>query len=155
MLDQLLSEENIRVREECQDWQAVVDRGAGILLAQGCIEAGYVSRIKDYLEEHGPYMVIAPGVVLLHARPEDGANGVCMSLMTLASPIAFGHAQNDPVDIVITFATPDDEQHVQALSQMTELLSDETSLRKLREAKEAEEVLNVIRPFVQKGGERR
>lgn len=153
MLDQLLSEENIRVREECQDWQAVVDRGAGILLEQGCIEYEYVSRIKDYLEEHGPYMVIAPGVVLLHARPEDGVNDVCMSLMTLKHPVAFGHAQNDPVDIVITFATLDSEMHVQALSQMMQLLSDEACLRKLREAKEATEVLRIIQPFVKQGGE--
>ncbi len=153
MLDQLLSIDNIRVQEPCQDWQAVVDRGAGILLEQGCIEYEYVSRIKDYLEEHGPYMVIAPGVVLLHARPEDGVNDVCMSLMTLKHPVAFGHAQNDPVDIVITFATLDSEMHVQALSQMMQLLSDEACLRKLREAKEATEVLRIIQPFVKQGGE--
>lgn len=155
MLDQLLHEENIRVQAQCKDWQDVVETGAGILLAKGCIESEYVSQIKHYLEEHGPYMVIAPGVVLLHARPEDGVNDVCMSLMTLKQPVEFGHAQNDPVDVVITFATLDSEMHVQALSQMMQLLSDEHSLKKLREAKEEKEVLGIIQPFVREGGETR
>lgn len=153
MLDDLLTKGNIRVQQQFDTWEQVVDAGAGILYEQGYITKAYINKIKQNHKEHGPYMVIAPGVVLLHARPEDGANDVCISLMTLKEPVAFGHPQNDPVDIVITFASLDNESHVQALSQMMALLSDEASVEKLRSAREEITVQEIIRPFVHKGGE--
>ena len=99
-------------------------------------------------------MVIAPGIALLHARPgRRGPRGV-HELITLNPGVPFGHPQNDPVDIAITFGTTDNESHVYALSQLMELLSDPPSLQRLRKATQPEEVIEIIRPFVQKGGEK-
>ena len=131
-----------------------MEAGAEPLLRQGSIEARYVDQIQGNLIEHGPYMVIAPGIALLHARPEDGVREVCMSLITLSPGISFGHPQNDPVDIAITFGTTDNESHVYALSQLMELLSHPPSLQRLRRASRTEDVIEIIRPFVQKGGEK-
>lgn len=154
MLDELLKSDNIRLQVECGTWREVVEAGAEPLLSQGMIEARYVDQIRENLIEHGPYMVIAPGIVLLHARPEDGVREVCMSLITLNPSVSFGHPQNDPVDIAITFGTTDDESHVYALSQLMELLSHPPSLQRLRKAVQPEEVMEIVRPFVQKGGEK-
>lgn len=154
MLDQLLKPDNIRLQVECRNWREAVEAGAEPLLRQGSIEARYVDQIQGNLIEHGPYMVIAPGIALLHARPEDGVREVCMSLITLSPGISFGHPQNDPVDIAITFGTTDNESHVYALSQLMELLSHPPSLQRLRRASRTEDVIEIIRPFVQKGGEK-
>jgi transcriptional antiterminator/mannitol/fructose-specific phosphotransferase system IIA component (Ntr-type) len=154
MLDQLLKPENIRLQVECRNWREAVEAGAEPLLRQGAVEARYVDQIRENLIEHGPYMVIAPGIALLHARPEDGVREVCMSLITLSPSVSFGHPQNDPVDIAITFGTTDNESHVYALSQLMELLSHPPSLQRLRKAVRPEDVIEIIRPFVQKGGEK-
>ena len=46
-------------------------------------------------------MVVMPGVVLLHAKPDYGVNRLGISLSTLKTPVEFGHDKNDPVDIVV------------------------------------------------------
>ncbi|GGE15439.1 sugar transporter [Marinithermofilum abyssi] len=148
MLDQLLRKEHILVGHSCTDWREVVRTGSAPLLKQGMIESSYVEQIERNLVEHGAYMVIAPGIALLHARPEDGVNAVCMSLVTLKNPVCFGHEQNDPVDVAITFAALDNNMHLAALSQLMELLSDEASMKKLREAQTVEQVTQIIQPFV-------
>ncbi|MDA8353968.1 MAG: PRD domain-containing protein [Firmicutes bacterium] len=148
MLDQLLKEETMMLRRSCGDWCDALRQGAAPLLKRGMIEARYVDQIERNLKEHGAYMVIAPGIALLHARPEDGVNAVCMSLLTLKEPVCFGHPQNDPVQVVITFATLDNDMHLTALSQLMELLSDEQSLKKLREAETRQDAVQVIQKFI-------
>jgi PTS system ascorbate-specific IIA component len=74
------------------------------------------------VEEHGPYIVLAPGLALAHARPEDGVLRVCLAVVTLAEPVAFGHPDNDPVDVVFAFGSPDAEQHVAMLSALARRL---------------------------------
>lgn len=38
-----------------------------------------------------------------------------LSAVTLAEGVDFGHPENDPVDLVFAFASPDDVQHVELL----------------------------------------
>ncbi|WP_380162362.1 BglG family transcription antiterminator [Kroppenstedtia sanguinis] len=152
MLDQLLKPEHILPQRILRDWKSAVQAGAAPLVKQHLIEESYVEQIERSLIEHGAYMVIAPGIALLHARPEDGVNAVCMSLMTLQEPIPFGHEQNDPVDVVITFAALDNEMHLTALSQLMELLSEESHLNRLRRAESVSEIQHIIQPFISKGG---
>ncbi|PTM59530.1 BglG family transcription antiterminator [Desmospora activa] len=148
MLDQLLKSEHLCLQQSCSDWKEAVNTGARPLLERGMIERSYVEQIVRNMIEHGAYMVIAPGIALLHARPEDGVNAVCMSLLTLDEGVSFGHEANDPVDVVITFATLDNNMHLTALSQLMELLSDEQRLERLREAKTSPEAQRVIQPFL-------
>ena len=89
-------------------------------------------------------MVVMPGLVLLHARPEDGALSECISLVTLAKPINFGHPENDPVDIAIAFAAQKNERHIQMLSEVARLLQDETRLTRFREAEHTQDVLDAL-----------
>lgn len=154
MLDQLLKPGNICLQRQCRSWREVVEAGSEPLLRQGLIEKRYVDQIRENLLQYGPYMVIAPGIALLHARPEDGVREVCMSLVTLHPSVSFGHPENDPVDIAITFGTTDDQAHVYALSQLMELLSHSPSLQRLRKATRPEEVIDILRPFVQEGREK-
>jgi PTS system ascorbate-specific IIA component len=96
------------------------------------------------LEEFGPYIVIAPGVALAHARPSAAVRGVAFSVLTLEPPVAFGHADNDPVRLVVGMAAPDDESHIEALRQLAELLGDDDRRERLMAAADAGEVLALI-----------
>jgi len=61
----------------------------------------------------------------------------------LREPVEFGHAENDPVDVVLAFGSPDRDQHVGLLGalarRLTEGLADD-----LREAGDESEVRKLM-----------
>ena len=121
MLEDFVGEDDILLGESCKDWEDAVMRGAQPLLQRGIIEPAYVEAIKAN-HRAMPYMVIAPGIMLAPARPECGAHGVGLTLMTLREPVEFGSAHNDPVRLVITLATPDETKHLKMLEALTDFL---------------------------------
>jgi mannitol/fructose-specific phosphotransferase system IIA component (Ntr-type) len=135
-LASLLTDETVRARVHVVSWQEAVDRVGGLLVGAGAVELRYIEAMKLVLREMGPYAVIAPGVVLLHARPEDGVRRPCLALMTLATPVPFGHSQNDPVDLVVALGAVDKQAHVVALQELARLLMDQPTLERIRSAQD-------------------
>ncbi len=122
---------------------------AGQLLVETrSIEPRYVDAMEKVIREIGPYAVIAPGIVLLHARPEDGVIEACFGLVTLATPVPFGHSQNDPVDLVFVLGAVDKKNHIRALQHLASLLGNVASLASLRAAQTDEEVFSVIQSWI-------
>ena len=144
MLDQFVTKEDVLFHEVCQNWQEAIDRGAAPLLNRAVIEESYVDAIKKN-HQAMPYMVIAPGIMLAHARPECGAHGIGITLMTLKEPVEFGSELNDPVRFVITLATPDDKSHVKLLEALTEFLMNGELLEKFLSAKTFEEAFDTLK----------
>jgi mannitol/fructose-specific phosphotransferase system IIA component (Ntr-type) len=145
-LREALSAAAIALNEKLSDREAVVRRSGELLMASGRVDSGYTDAMLAALEEFGPYIVLAPGVALAHARPTTAVHGVAFSLLTLDPPVAFGHPENDPVRLVLGMAAPDDESHIEALSELAELLGDDTRRRRLMTATTAQEVLSLIGP---------
>lgn len=134
-LKDLLSPEQIRLGVRAPDWRAAVTEAGRLLVASGCVTEAYLDAMIRTVETLGPYVVIAPGIAMPHARPEDGVLRTAMALARLESPVAFGHPSNDPVDLVLPLAAVDPDAHVLAMAQMAERLSDPDTLRRLREAR--------------------
>ncbi|WP_040288205.1 BglG family transcription antiterminator [Alicyclobacillus hesperidum] len=147
MLD-VLTEDCIQVQNRAQSPEEVIKTAGALLVQAGAVEPRYVEAMKTSLEVNGPYMVIVPGVAILHAKPEDGVRRVCMSLVTLSEGIRFGHKDNDPVDIAIAFSAVDQTQHLQALSDLMRILTDETALHNIRTADSVALVLETISQIV-------
>lgn len=98
-------------------------RAAGRLLVDlGVATDAYVAACVDSVHERGPYIVLAPGLALAHARPEEGATGVGVAVVRLGEPVAFGHPANDPVDLVFAFATVDPGAHLVMLRALATAL---------------------------------
>jgi len=144
MIVDFLTPETIRVRAKAKDWEEVVEEAGHLLVAVEGVEERYVDAMKEMIRSIGAYMVIVPGFALLHARPEDGARRECMSLVTLAEPIEFGHPENDPVHFVIAFATADKDRHLTALAELAKMLQDDSRMRAIREATTVSDVLSAI-----------
>ncbi|TDD72397.1 PTS sugar transporter subunit IIA [Jiangella aurantiaca] len=104
------------------DWRGAVHAACAPLVSAGALEPRYPERCIAIAEEHGPYMVLAPGIALAHARPDDGVLRLCLSAAVLATPVEFGHDQNDPVDVVLAFGSPDDGAHLALLQNLAEHL---------------------------------
>lgn len=113
-----------RTSVRAADWQSAVRSAVQLLVDLDVVEPGYREAAVEVVERSGPYIVLAPGVALAHARPEDGAKALGLSVVVLDRPVAFGHPTNDPVDVVFAFGSPDRDQHVGLLGSLARHLRD-------------------------------
>jgi len=143
-LRDLLTEEVILLQASARDWREAIRLGGQLLVEVGAVAPGYVDAMIRFTEEFGPYIVIAPGLALPHARPEEGVLKLGFSLVTLKTPVEFGIEYNDPVDVLFSMGAPDKETHIDALRQVAVLCSNEDSFRRIREATRAEEILELL-----------
>ncbi len=147
LLSALLPPAAIRIHVTAADWRAAVRAGGDALVAAGITTPAYTDEMIATVEQLGPYIVIAPGIALAHARPSPAVLRAGLSWVTLAAPVRFGHKDNDPVILVVGLAAPDEHSHVQALATLAGLLEDERRRTALLAARTAEEVLKAIRDY--------
>lgn len=144
MLTELISEKEITVKIEASDWEDAIRKSAQALLDNGAIEDGYITGMIQTVKELGPYIVIAPAVAIAHARPECGVLRTDLSLATLKTPVFFGHVGNDPVSLVITLAARDNDEHLDALADLAELLSDSVRFQAILKADTPEQIYHIL-----------
>ncbi len=146
-LSVLLSSAAIRLNVSAADWREAVQACGDALIAGGITTPAYTGQMIATVEQLGPYIVIAPGIALAHARPSEAVLRPGLSWVTLAHPVRFGHKDNDPVTLVIGLAAPDDHSHVQALATLAGLLEDEGRRAGLLAAKTPRAVLAAITAY--------
>ena len=143
-LSMLISRETVHAKVQVHDWEEATELVGKLLESAGKIKSDYITAMKRVLKEMGPYAVIAPGIVLLHARPEDGVIEPCLGLITLIDPVLFGHSENDPVDLVFALGAVDKQAHISALQQLAEMLGDSVKLQEIRSALNDNSLLNIL-----------
>jgi PTS system ascorbate-specific IIA component len=140
----LLTEASVRLGVAADDWRAAVGAAGDVLIASGSVEPGYTQRMIDVIEEFGAYVVIAPGLALAHARPGDDVHADVVSLVTLARPIAFGHAHNDPVSVVIGLAVTTADAHVTGIADLANAFNDPGLVPALSAATDPSSAIDLI-----------
>jgi PTS system ascorbate-specific IIA component len=151
-LSALLPIDAIRIGVSAADWRAAVRASGDALVASGATSDAYTDEMIATVEQLGPYIVIAPGIALAHSRPSPAVGHAGMSLVTLASPVEFGHKDNDPVRLVVGLAAPDHEGHVTALATLAEYLADEGRRAALMDAPDPAAVLALIGTYEMENG---
>ena len=140
-----IDERAIAVGAEADSWQAAVELSGGLLVESGVAEERYVPAMVRTVEELGPYVVIAPGVAIPHARPEDGAVKPGISLVILREAVEFGSEENDPVDLLFGFATTGSDAHVELIRALADFIGEQENLERLRRVRTEEEARDVLR----------
>ncbi|WP_338563671.1 PTS sugar transporter subunit IIA [Erwinia sp. E_sp_B04_7] len=143
-LGKWLNNEKIQYVEAVADWKEAVQIAGRPLLAEGAISQDYIDAIIRQKEEIGPYFVIAPRIAMPHARPEQGAKALGLSIVKLANPVKFDADENDPVDAIFMFAAPDSNSHIEMISQMAEVLSDDEIMETIFAARSKEELKAIL-----------
>ena len=145
MFADTIDERAIAVGAEAASWQAAVELCGSLLVESGVAEERYVPAMVRTVEELGPYVVIAPGVAIPHARPENGAIKPGISLVILREPVEFGSEENDPVDLLFGFATTGSDAHVELIRALADLIGEEENLERMRRVRTEEEARDVLR----------
>jgi mannitol/fructose-specific phosphotransferase system IIA component (Ntr-type) len=144
-LDDVVVADSVELGADVSDWREAVKRAGSLLVRVGAAEERYVEAMIRTVDELGPYAVLAPGIAIPHARPEDGAIDVGIGVLTLSTPVEFGAGDNDPVDLVFPFATPDAKKHTAALQALANFLEEEENVTRLRNATTTDEVVQLIK----------
>ncbi|GAA1798831.1 PTS sugar transporter subunit IIA [Actinomadura chokoriensis] len=129
------------------DWREAVRAAASVLVGAGAAGEGYPDACVRVVEENGPYIVLTKGLALVHARPEEGGLAVGVGAARLAAPVEFGHPDNDPVDLLLAFCTPEPDAHVGVLSALARALSGGLADR-LRAATGEDDLARVLKEAV-------
>ena len=128
LLQDLLSEDNVSFRYPAETWEDVIRHGGQLMVDAGFTDPTYTEAMIDVVRDVGPYIVLAPGLAMPHARPEMGAKQVGAALVTLEKPIDFGSPENDPVSVAIFLCAPNKDEHIQLLTDIATLFEDEEFL---------------------------
>lgn len=148
-LEDLLPSSRITMLEEVSDWKAAIRIASQQLLEDGSISDRYIQAMIDKVVEHGPYIVIAPGVAIAHARPEDGAIRTAMAWLSIRQGIAFGKDPKHQVHLLLVMASADGETHLKALSQLTAMLLEEKNRAELTFTVDKSEIVRRIHKYSQ------
>lgn len=144
----LIDNNSILLHQTATNWEEAIKIGTDLLVKAGTIEPRYYDNIVSKIKEMGPYIILAPGLAMPHARPEEGVIKTSFALVTFDNPIYFD-GEDEPVYVMLTLAGSDSDQHMQGLMEITQVLDDPDSdtgvdLDKIRRCRNAEEVYAVI-----------
>jgi len=139
-----LSESAIILAADAADWRAAVRLAGRALVESGAARPGYADEMIRMIEEHGPYVVIAPGLALAHARPGPEVLADGLAVVTLATPVAFGHPHNDPVRVVLGLAISSAAVHLESVAELANVFNDSTAIADLANATSTTEVMQIM-----------
>lgn len=141
-----LLEQNVKLQAAASDWVDAMKKSGQLLVDSGFITKEYIQLTIKSVEEFGPYIVIAPGLALSHARPDVSVLKTGISLLTLAEPVEF-NCENDPVDIVLTLAATDNEDHLDLLQKLSCYLSEEGKMDYVRSCTDVKQLVDEVNNY--------
>ncbi len=142
MLKDLISERRIQIVDFAEDWRAAIRLAAKPLEEDQSIEPSYTEAMIHTVETLGPYIVLAPGIALPHARPEAGVCVMSMALMKVKEKVYF--SEDKYANLFFVLASIDGSSHLDALRELSMIFSDEAALDKFMKAETTNELYRLI-----------
>ena len=140
----VLPARHIGIHEGGQEyrWTQALYEAGKCLEESGIIEKRYMDSIISSLRYYGPYMFISSGVILAHAKPEEGVRHLGLSLHIFRNGVTFSEFYK--ANILLVLAAVDQESHLKILKDILNIFTIETRVEDLMQKKEPEEVLAYI-----------
>lgn len=130
-MQKLVNVNDIELNVPAIDWQDAVRKSGTILVNNGYVTEEYVDAMIQTVKTFGPYIVVAPGLAMPHARSSNGVIKSGISIMTLSGPVKFGNESNDPVHLLIGLAGSNDDLHLKIIQTIATIFEDESMLKKI------------------------
>jgi len=125
-------------------WRDALRLAGGALVWSGAATEPYTDAMIGLVEEHGPYIVISPGLAFAHARPGPAVLRDGLSVVTLDAPVSFGHPHNDPVRVVLGLAVAGVGTHLESIGEIANLFNDASVTGRIADAATADEVRAIM-----------
>jgi PTS system ascorbate-specific IIA component len=141
----VLNESLIQLESSVENWEEAIKKSAQPLLDGKYINQGYLDAMIESVNEHGPYIVIAPKVAMPHARPETGSIKLGYSILKLEEPVSFSDESEHDVELLVALSCENAESHLEILQFIVEVLSDTVKFENALKATTKEELLEIFK----------
>ncbi|MEY8355818.1 PTS sugar transporter subunit IIA [Lachnospiraceae bacterium 54-53] len=132
LLKDLVTENRIRIVDSAEDWKEAIRLAAEPLEDDKSIEPAYTEAMIRSVEELGPYIVLAPGIALPHARPETGVRSMSMALLKVNHRVYF--TEDKYANLFFVLASADGNSHLDALRELSAIFSEEAAIGRFMKA---------------------
>ncbi|ROP60380.1 PTS system IIA component (L-Asc family) [Curtobacterium sp. PhB130] len=139
-----LSDDAVVLGASAPTWRDALRLAGGALVASGAATDAYTDAMIAMVEEHGPYIVISPGLAFAHARPGSSVLRDGLAVVTLSTPVSFGHPHNDPVSVVLGLAVAGVGTHLESIGEIANLFNDASVTSRLAAAGSAAEIRSIM-----------
>lgn len=140
-----LEQGRVQVTDRTFKWQDAIRFAGKTLLDAGSIDRRYLDTIISEVRYYGPFMFVMQGLVLAHAKPEDGVNNLDVSMTVFKEPVRFSEFYE--AKVIITLATVDQEKHLKILSDIMDAFAIESRVDSLAALDTPDEILKAVRGF--------
>lgn len=147
MLNNWLTPQVISICQNVADWKTAIRLCANPLIDNGSIEEQYISTIYELHQTIGPYYVLAPGIAMPHARPDNGVNKMALSLLVVKNGVLFNSAENDPIYLIVLLAAENNNDHIKLISLLAELFSNDQDVKDIISANTIDQITQVINKY--------
>lgn len=109
----------------------------------------YAEEIICCIKEHGPYIVIIPGIALPHStQNSSGAHSTAIGFMKCSTPVSFeeGNPEKD-AQVFFTLSSTNSDEHLENMQKLYTILTNNEALEKLKAINTPEELLLIDRLF--------
>ena len=122
MIEKLLTRKRMQKLDSAVDFEEAIRLASQPLLKEKVIEEEYIQAMIDSVYKNGPYIVLKDYFALPHAAAGESVNEMGMSLLILKEPVDL---LGNPIKVFLVLAAVDSTTHLEALSELSELLMDD------------------------------
>jgi PTS system nitrogen regulatory IIA component len=145
MINIKLDDSQVSINDDCRSKKSILERLSLLLSKSSGISSEDIFASLYEREKLGSTSV-GNGVAIPHARIK-GINHPFVSVIILDTPIDFDNIDNLDVDIIVCLIVPTEEteSHLALLACLSEILDKLSNRKKLRSARNSEEILHCLK----------
>lgn len=141
-LSDFLTEDNILIKQEADTWEEAIKMSGDILVRTGCVTEKYKDSMIENINKFGSYIVIEENIAIPHAQKDESVLKTGMGLIVLKKPVIFPN--NRKVSILLSFSSFDNKEHLNALAELLELITNYNFVDNLLKTKSVKQILKYI-----------
>lgn len=142
-MNSLFEKDHIKIKVSVSDYEDAIKKVGQILVDTNSIKENYIQSMIDAIKQLGPYIVMAPGFALAHARPSEDVLKDDVSIITLKEPACF-NSINDPVYVIMCLAAKDSNSHIDLMQKIATILMKGDTIENLKKVNSVEDVQKIF-----------
>lgn len=145
-LAQILCRSNIQLDYKADNWENVIRQSGQILYNNGYVDQDFVEyMVMRNMNNLGNCVIEGKGIALFKAEKNERAGQTGMSLLRLSTPLYYANEESEPINLIFGLAAQNDFSHMKALSQLANLIADNSKIKHIRIADNTTEIFDVIK----------
>ena len=132
-------------------WQEAIRLSTLSLVADGTVTEDFYQQIIACVEKYGPYIVFEHNIAMPHTQENaDGALKTGVGFMVSKKLIDFGvdeDGEEKKANVFFTLSTTNPDEHLQNISQLSEICMNDDLIDALAAAETPEDILKAEKDF--------